>query len=386
MPEVSAQTDNPTDVNLDAQAAGESRSQAQAQAPQPPQPAEPQLALPANQVQPGPAAKLTGLQKAAVLIVALGQEKAAKVLKYLTPDDVELLATEVARTNNVSPEIIDAVMQEVVETAMARGYFHEGGLAYARDLLESSLGPERASEILSRLQAMIEVRPFRFLLRTPPDQIYNFIRREHPQVIAVILAHLNEHQAADVLELMEPELQGEVIRRIANMRQTSPDLIAEIERVVRSKMGALMGNEMTSAGGVEAAAKLINQVDRQTERNVFSVLEQEDNELAEEIRKLLFVFEDLVKLDDRALQLVIRECDHHDIALALRMANDEVKDAIFRNMSERAADALREELELMRPQRRRDIEEAQQRIVAVVRRLEEEGEIHISRGEEDEVV
>lgn len=334
-------------------------------------------------------ARMTGIQKSAILLVSLGTARAGEVMKHLGDEDVEALAQEMAKTTNVPPEAVNVVMEEVVETAMARGYLRTGGPSYTRDVLEQRFGEEKAAEIMARLQVLIESKPFRFLARTPPDQIYNSIRREHPQTIAVIMAHLSERQGAAVLSFFEPSLQADITRRIATMRQISPKLIADIEQVVRSRMFSIMNQESSKAGGVEQAAKIITQADRQTERNIFEGLEgdEEGKELAEEIRKLLFVFEDIGKLDGRAIQLILRNVDQNDLALALRMANDQLRELIYANMSERAGEQLRENIELMPPQRRREIEEAQTRIVAVVRALEAKGEIVIFRtGEEDEVV
>lgn len=339
---------------------------------------------------PAPAGpRLNGIQKAAVLLIAVGTKRAAEITKHLDEDDVNLVSVEMAKTQHVAPEAFDSVMGEVVQTAIARGYFHTGGMSYTRDMLTERFGPERAAEIMSRLQAMVEVRPFKFLVRTPPDQIYNFIRREKPQTIALILSHLNEPQAAAVLQQIPEHLQPDIIRRVAQMKATSPELISEIEQVVRSAMLGVGSSDATAVGGVEAAASLINGVDRPTERNIFEVLEssEETAALAEELRNLLFVFEDIVTLEPRAIQVVVRECDMNVLALALRGAPDDVKDVIFSNMTERGAETLREELEIMPKQKRSDVEAAQQQVVGVVRALEEKGEIVISRGgAEDEVV
>lgn len=334
-------------------------------------------------------AVLTGKRKAAILLVSLGPEGAAQVFKHLPDDVIDKLTVEMARTSNVPPEESDAVQKEVVETAYARGWIAAGGAAYTRQVLEKALGVAKADEILSRLEGVIEHKPFEFLRGTAPDQIYGFLRGEHRQTIALVLANLPAmEQAAKVVQLMTPEEQVDVAMRIATMNQTSPEVVKDVAAVMREKLQLVLRREWAVAGGAEALADILNSADRQTERNILEHLEQVDTDLAEEIRALLFTFDDLINLDDRTIQLVLKNVDTKDLALALRGSTDEVRDWILANMSERASEMLREELEYMPPQRRRVVEEAQLKIVSVVRKLEDEGEIYIARGasEEDELI
>jgi flagellar motor switch protein FliG len=269
---------------------------------------------------------------------------------------------------------------EAVETVLAEDYVAEGGVDYARTLLQKSLGGERAEEIISRLAATIERRPFEFLRRTPPEQIHVFLRNESPQTIALVVANLHTALAAQVLSLLPPEDQADVAARVALMGETRPDVVSQIESVMKQKLSNVIAAEYSAAGGVKSLAEILNHADRTTERNVLDQLAETNGELADEVRLLLFTFEDVVKLDDRSIQMVLKEVDQKDLAIALRGVSDDVKQRIFANMSERGAELLKEEIEFQPPQRKRVIEEAQGRIVGVVRRLEEAGAIVISRG------
>lgn len=339
---------------------------------------------------PAPAApevRLNGLQKAAVLMVTLGPERAASIMKHLDADEADPLIVEVAHMQNLPPEYVYVVTNEVVETALARGYFYEGGPNYARDMLVRAFGQERADELMGRLRNVIETRPFKFLSRTSPEQIYTFVRNEHPQLIALLLAHLSESQSAKVLEMFAPERQADIVRRIATMGQTTPEMVAQVENTIRAKMHVVAVSETAHAGGVEAAADLINQVDRQTERNVFDTLEDDNPSLAEEIRALLFVFEDITSLESQDIQQIVQNCEQADMALALRGASQETQRIFYENMSERMAETIQEEIEIMKPQKRSEVEAAQSRIVGVARGLEAEGNIQIARGgDADEVI
>ncbi len=263
---------------------------------------------------------------------------------------------------------------------MAEEYINDGGVDFARNVLERSLGATRAEEIIGRLAATIERRPFEFLRRTPAEQIYVFLRNEAPQTIALIVANLHTSLAAQVLALLEPTDQADVARRIARMAETRPEVIAQIESVMKQKLSSVSAQEYATAGGVKSLADILNHSDRSTERNVLDELARGDGELAEEIRLLLFTFEDVAKLDDRSIQMVLKEVDQKDLAIALRGVEEAVRDRIFSNMSERGAELLKEEIEFQPPQRRRVIEESQGRIVGVVRKLEDAGAITISRG------
>jgi len=327
---------------------------------------------------------LTPRRKAAILCVALGPEGASKIFQHLPDDIVERLTIEMVKTQDVVAEQAEAVQREVVENAIARGYLAEGGLRYARDVLTRAVGEERAGAILDRLASYIEATPFEFLRATPPDQIYAFLRSEHPQTTALVIANLPTTElAAKVMALIAPDDQADIALRIALMGQTQPDVVKEVARVMQAKLDMVMQSEYSAAGGVGSLADILNKSDRGTERNILEHLANANPELADEIRALLFVFEDLLKLDDRTIQLVLKETDSKDLALALRGASEEVKERVLANMSQRASETLREEMEFMPPQRRRVIEEAQTKIVAAVRRLEDSGAIFITRGEAD---
>jgi flagellar motor switch protein FliG len=334
---------------------------------------------------------LSPRRKAAILCVSLGPEGAAKVFKHLPDDLVERLTVEMVRTQDVLPEHAEAVHREVVEQAYARGYIAEGGIRYARDVLTRAVGAERAGAILDRLETFIEQTPFEFLRATPPDQIYAFLRGEHPQTQALVIANLpTTDLAAKVLQLIPAEEQADVALRIALMGQTPPDVVREVARVMEAKLETVLRQEYSAAGGVGSLAEILNNSDRGAERNILEHLAEVDAELAEEVRSLLFVFEDLLRLDDRTIQLILKEVDSKDLSVALRGSSEQVKERILANMSQRAAEMLREEMEFMQPQRRRVVEEAQSKVVGVVRRLEDAGAIFISRGSsednEDELI
>jgi len=327
--------------------------------------------------------ELSPRRKAAILCVAIGPEGAAKIFKHLPDDVVESLTVEMVRTQDIAAEDAEQVQREAVENALAHGYVAEGGLRYARDVLTRAVGDARASAILDRLATFIEATPFEFLRLTAPDQIFAFLRNEHPQTTALVIANLPTTElAAKVMASVPSEEQADIALRIAQMGQLQPDVVKEVARVMQTKLDMVTRMEYSAAGGVGSLADILNKSDRGTERNILGHLAEVDAELAEEVRSLLFVFEDLLKLDDRTIQLVLKEVDSKDLALALRGASDDVKERILANMSERAAEMLREEMEFMPPQRRRVIEEAQTKIVAVVRRLEDSGAIFISRGGE----
>ncbi len=329
---------------------------------------------------------LSGREKAAVLLVILGPEISAQVFKHLEEDEVEQLTLEIANLPTIPPEVKNEVIQEFQHLLVAHEFMAKGGVNYAKELLEKAFGPEKAKEILSKLTAQLQVRPFEFVRKTDPMQLLSVIQGEHPQTIALILAYLAPEQAASVLSGLPPELQVEVARRLATMDRTSPDVIREIERILEKKLSAFVSQDFTMVGGIEALVEILNRSDRGTEKNIIEALEEEDPELAEEVKKRLFVFEDIVHLDDRAVQRVLREIDMKDLALALKGASEEVRDKFFKNMSKRAAQMLKEDMDFMGPVRVRDVEEAQQRIVNVIRQLEEAGEIVIARGGEEELI
>jgi flagellar motor switch protein FliG len=329
---------------------------------------------------------MTGRRKAAVLLVTLGQDRAAAVFRHLREDEIEALSLEMAKLQNVEPTTTEAVIEEFAATVTAYDSFVSGGVEFAREVLERALGYERASEIIGRLASVIEMRPFEFMRRTPPEQIANFLRNESAQVVALVIANLHTQLAAQVLASLPEGEQADIALRIARMGETSPDVVRQVESIMKQKLENVVQQEYSVAGGVKSLADILNQVDRSTERNVLESLTDADAELGDEVRRLLFVFEDIVKLDDRSIQLILREAEQKDLALALRGVSDEVKQHILANMSERGAEMLLEEMEFQPPQRKKIVEDAQGRVVAIVRRLEESGTIVLDRGEEESVV
>jgi len=330
--------------------------------------------------------KLTGRQKAAIFLVTVGSEVSSEIFKYLREDEVEQLTFEIARLDKIEPEEKDKVLMEFQELMMAQQFISQGGIDYAREVLEKALGTQKAVEIINRLTSSLQVRPFDFVRRSDPQHLLNFIQGEHPQTIALILAYLEPNKASEILKNLPHEIRPDVVRRIAMMDRISPDVLREVERVLERKLSTLASEDYTSAGGVESVVDILNLVDRSTEKSIIETLEEEDPELAEEIKKKMFVFEDIVLLDDRAIQKVIREVDTTELAKALKAVDTEVQDKIFRNMSKRAAALLKEDMEFMGPIRLRDVEEAQQKIVNIIRKLEDAGEIVVARGGEDEMI
>lgn len=330
--------------------------------------------------------KMGGRQKAAHLLIALGPEKSSKIFKFLKEEELEQVTLEIANVRKVSTEGVDEILKEYYEMCLASQYISSGGIDYAKDVLEKALGHDKAIDIISRISASLQVRPFDFVRKTQPSQVLNFIQGEHPQTIALILAYLESEKSSIILSALPPERQSDVARRIALMNTTSPEIIKEVERVLERKLSSVISTEVTQAGGVKSLVEILNRVDRGTEKTILESLEVQDPELAEEIKKLMFVFEDIVSIDDRSIQRVLREVETHDLALALKGASEEVSAKIYGNMSKRASDMLREDIQFMGPVRLRDVEEAQQRIVNIIRKLEETGEIVIARGGGDEII
>ncbi len=337
--------------------------------------------LPALVGELAPATRVAGARKAAVLMAALGSERAANVLQRLGEEEVESLSVEMARLSSVGAETTDSVLGELAALA-GGGSGVEGGVDFAREVIERALGPERAAELLGRLSSGAEAKPFEFLRRIPPERIAVLLRSESPQTIALVLASLHTNLAAGVLSHLPERQQPEIALRIARMGETSSRVVRQVEDALRHKLTAVAEREYASAGGPKALAGILNHADRSLERNVLENLATADKGLAEEVRGMLFVFEDIVKLDERAIQQVLREVDQKDLVLALRGADESVKEILLANMSERGAAMLKEEMEIQPPQRKRDVDEAQSRVVGVVRKLEEAGTIVIA-GEED---
>ncbi|MDE7208032.1 MAG: flagellar motor switch protein FliG [Lachnospiraceae bacterium] len=330
--------------------------------------------------------ELKGIQKAAILLIALGPEKSSMIFKHLKEDEIEDLTLEIANTKSVTIQVKEKVINEFYEVCLAQQYIAEGGIGYAKELLEKALGADKAMDVIGKLTASLQVKPFEFVKKTDASQLLNFIQDEHPQTIALILSYLSAAQSATILGALAPEKQADVARRIATMDRTSPDVIKEVERVLESKLSSLVNQDYTIIGGVDAVVEILNTVDRGTEKHIMETLEVEEPELADEIRKKMFVFEDILLLDDRSIQRVLRDVDNNDLAIACKGSAEEVQNAIFNNMSKRLAEMIREDMEFMGPVRMKDVEEAQQKIVNIIRKLEDSAEIVISRGGGDEIV
>ncbi|WP_313798681.1 flagellar motor switch protein FliG [Cytobacillus sp.] len=330
--------------------------------------------------------ELTGKQKAAILLISLGPEVASSVYKHLSEEEIEKLTLEISGVRKVESQAKEEILEEFHNIALAQDYISQGGIGYAKTVLEKALGNEQAAIIINRLTSSLQVRPFDFARKADPAQILNFIQNEHPQTIALILSYLDAAQAGQILSELPQEMQADIARRIAVMDSTSPEIINEVEQILERKLSATVTQDYTQTGGIEAVVDVLNGVDRSTERTILDALEIQDPELAEEIKKRMFVFEDIVTLDNRAIQRVIRDCESEDLMLSLKVSSDEVKDIIFKNMSSRMAETFKDEMEFMGPVRLRDVEEAQSRIVAIIRRLEEAGEIVVARGGGDDII
>ena len=324
--------------------------------------------------------KISGVQKAAILLIALGPEKSASIFKHLKEEEIEELTLEIANTRSVTPQLKEEIIDEFYQICLAQQYIAEGGITYAKELLEKALGNEKAMSVIGKLTASLQVKPFEFVRKTDAAQLLNFIQDEHPQTIALILSYLAPQQAALIISALPPERQSDVARRIAVMDRTSPDVVKEVEKVLETKLSSLVNQDYNIIGGVDAVVDILNTVDRSTEKHIMETLEVEEPELADEIRKKMFVFEDILLLDDRAIQRVLRDVENSDLGLALKGANEQVQNAIFNNLSKRLAVMIKEDMEFMGPVRMKDVEEAQQKTVNVIRKLEENQEIIISRG------
>ncbi|WP_019152790.1 flagellar motor switch protein FliG [Robertmurraya massiliosenegalensis] len=330
--------------------------------------------------------ELTGKQKAATLLISLGPDVSASVYKHLSEEEIEKLTLEISGVKKVDSHAKEEIMEEFHNLALAQDYISQGGIGYAKTVLEKALGTEQAAVIINRLTSSLQVRPFDFARKADPAQILNFIQNEHPQTIALILSYLDSTQAGQILSELPQEMQADVARRIAVMDSTSPEIINEVEQILERKLSSTVTQDYTQTGGVEAVVEVLNGVDRATERTILDALEIQDPELAEEIKKRMFVFEDIVTLDSRAIQRVIRDCENEDLMLSLKVSSDEVKNIVYKNMSTRMVETFKEEMEYMGPVRLRDVEEAQSRIVAIIRRLEESGEIVVARGGGDDII
>ncbi len=330
---------------------------------------------------------IPGPTKAAVIMVALGTSASSQIFQNLEEGDVEKLTAEIANLDSISSETREAILEEFHNLAMAQQFVSQGGIDYAREILEQALGPRKAKEILEKVQQSIRTTGFNLLEDVDPKQLVNFIQKEHPQTIALLLAHMEPGNAAPIISALPQELQVDVATRIATMESISPETLDQVEEVLVGQVKSLFGGDVSEIGGVKAVAEMLNSVDRGAEKNILGNLERENPELATEIKNLMFVFEDVMLLDDRSMQRVLKEIDTKELSMALKGASEELQEKFFRNMSSRASEMIREEMEYMGPIRLKDVEEVQQRIVDVIRRLEEDGEIIISgRGGEEEIV
>lgn len=330
--------------------------------------------------------EMSGKQKAAILMVSLGTEASAKIMKCLREDEIEELTLEIANLKRIGTDTKDVVLDEFLQICIAQEYIVSGGIDYAKEVLEKALGNQRAKEIIGKLTATLQIRPFDFARKTEPSQLLNFIQNEHPQTIALVMSYLRPEQAAIILSALPPMQQVEVARRVATMDRTSPEVLREVEQVLEKKLSSFVMHDFTIAGGIEPVVDILNRVDRGTERTILEALAEEDPELADQIKSRMFVFEDVANLDNKSVQRILREVDMKDLGLALKTSSEELKELILKNMSKRAAEMLLEDMQMLGPVRLRDVEEAQQKIVNIIRQLEDSGELVIARGQEDDMV
>ncbi|WP_027963185.1 flagellar motor switch protein FliG [Halalkalibacillus halophilus] len=329
---------------------------------------------------------LNGKQKAAALLISLGPDVSAEVYKHLTEEEIENLTLEISSVKKVDSVQKEDIMDEFHQIALAQDYISQGGINYAKTVLEKALGEGQASKIIDRLTTSLQVRPFDFARKADAGQIYNFIQNEHPQTIALVLSYLESEQASQILSELPEDTQSDIARRIAVMDSASPDVVNEVEHLLEKKLSATVTQDYNETGGIESIVAILNSVDRSTERTILDDLEIQDPELAEDIKKRMFVFEDIVTLDNRAIQRIIRDTENEDLMLSIKVASDEVKEVLYNNMSQRMAETIQDEIEFMGPVRLKDVEEAQSRIVGTIRRLEEMGEIVIARGGGDDII
>lgn len=329
----------------------------------------------------------SGKEKAAILLITLGPERSAQIFKHLKEEEIEALTLEIANISSVMPDIKELILDEFYQICLAQQYITEGGISYAKQILEKALGEAKAFEVISKLTVSLQVRPFDFIRKADASQILNFIQNEHPQTIALILSYLRPAQSAQVISELPIEKQAEVAKRIAQMDRTSPEVIKEVEKALEKKLSALMTEDYTAAGGVDAVVEILNSVDRTTEKNIMETLETDDIELSDEIKRKMFVFEDILSLDSRAIQTILRQdIDNRELAIALKGSSEQVQNLIFTNLSKRLAAMIKEDMDFMGPVRRTDVEESQQKIVNIIRRLQDAGEIIVSRGGGDDII
>ncbi len=328
-------------------------------------------------------ANMTGAQKSAVLLIALGTEAASKILKMLRDEEVEKISVEIARMRNISSLVIEGVLLEFRDLSMARDVIAQGGVNYAREVLEQALGARRAEEIMMKVEAAMEVSAFHLLQTVETSQLTNFLQHEHPQTVALILAHLNPHKSADIVSNMPEHLQGEILYRLATMGKTSPEMLRDIEEVIRQQIGLVFGAELSTAGGIERVAEILNNTSRSAEKVILDTIRERDMKLANSIKSLMFVFDDLAGITDRDMQRLLMDVDQRDLALALKAASEDLRQKVLKNVSERVASSIVEEMDLLGPVRVRDVDESQHRILEIAQNLEENEEIVLTRSNEE---
>ncbi|MDD3237191.1 MAG: flagellar motor switch protein FliG [Candidatus Gastranaerophilales bacterium] len=331
---------------------------------------------------------MTSTQKVAALLIALGPTTASEILKNITDDELlGQITLDIASLNKVSVDVLNDVLKEFYSLFLASDYLLSGGMNYAKQLLEKAYGTEHAQTILDKLVSLLGANPFQFFNDADPSQLATSFQNENPQLIALILAYLKPENSAQVLNFLPPRIQVQVAIKIAEMNSTNPEVLADIEKIVESKFSSIVVQDFSKAGGIQTLANILNRADRATEKNVVELLKDYNADLVEEVKSLMFVFEDIVNLDDRSIQRVLREVETKDIAMSLKGMKDDVKDKILKNMSERAQQMLVDDMEYMGPVRAKDVQLAQSKIVGIIRTLETAGEIVIFRGmEEDELI
>ena len=329
---------------------------------------------------------LTPKEKAAILLISLGKDHSAELYKHMSEEEISDMTLSITTTRRVTPEVKDQIINEFYEMCLAQKFISEGGIDYARDILEQAIGTDKAEELIKKLSSSLQTRPFDFIRKADSTQILNVIHNEHPQVIALVLSYVEPRQSAEIIASLPAGRQTEIISRIAKMGSTSPDYVKEAERILERKVTSMGFSDAITVGGIDTIVNIINSLDRASEKNILESLEIDDSELADEIRKRLFVFEDIAKMSNVTIQRVLRETGNSDLAVALKMATEEVKKVIFVNISKRLQEMLKDDMDVMGPVRVRDVEEAQQRIVNAIRKLEDEGEVVIARGEGDDMI
>lgn len=324
--------------------------------------------------------------KVAAIMIALGVDSASEVYKYLRDDEIEAITAEIAKLDLLSSDEMQQILEDFYDLCITQKVVTEGGESYAKDVLDKAFGPQRASYLMEQVLKTNKTRNFDFLRKVDYKNLLMMLQNEHPQMIAIVLSYVSAEQTSQIISELPNDIQLDVIKRISNLDRASPEIIAIVESVLAKKVSAIASVDVTEFGGINFIAEIMNRVDRKTEKFIFEELSDEDPELAEEIKKLMFVFDDIIYLDNMEVQMFIREVDSKDLTIALKAASEEVKNVIFNNMSQRQREQIQTDMQYLHNVRMRDVEEAQQKIVAVIRRLEESGEIVISKGGEDEII